>query len=118
MLVLGIGASVATFSAVNGVLLKPLPFRDPARLVGLNHVAPYQTVSEPEFVDYRRDAKSLKNVAAYSDASAIIAGAAGADPERVRVLQVTDVSSHARHDVLLGRTFTGEEERRGGPRSS
>ena len=53
-LALGIGASVATFSAVNGVLLKPLPFRDPARLVGLNHVAPYQTVSEPEFLDYRR----------------------------------------------------------------
>src|SRR5688500_16058075 len=116
MLALGIGASVATFSTVNGVLLKPLPFRDPARLVGLNHLTPFQTVSEPEFVDYRRDAKSLENVAAYSDASAIIAGAAGAEPERVRVLQVTDdFFPTLGTTVLLGRTFTAEEERRDGP---
>jgi putative ABC transport system permease protein len=116
-LALGIGASVATFSAVNGVLLKPLPFRDPARLVRLNHVDPYHTVSEPEFVDYRRDAKSLSKLAAYNTASALIA-AEGADgePERVRALQVTDeFFATLGTTLLLGRTFTAEEERRGGP---
>ena len=113
MLALGIGASVATFSAVNGVLLEPLPFRDPARLVGLSHLAPYQTVSEPEFVDYRRDVKSLETVGAYNGASAIIAGE---EPERVRVLQVTDgFFPTLGTRVLLGRTFTAEEEQRGGP---
>ena len=117
-LALGIGASVATFSAVNGVLLKPLPFRDPARLVRLQHVEPYQTVSEPEFVDYRRDARSLERLAAYNGASAMLSAGAGdgAEPERVQVLQVTDdFFATLGTTLLLGRTFTAEEERRGGP---
>ena len=115
-LALGIGASVATFSAVNGVLLKPLPFRDPARLVRLQHLEPYQTVSEPEFVDYRRDVKSLGKLAAYSEASVLISASAGAEPERVRIVQVTDdFFATLGTTLLLGRTFTAEEERRGGP---
>ena len=115
-LALGIGGSVATFSAVNGVLLRPLPFRDPSRLVQLQHIAPYQTVSEPEFADYRRDARSLSALAAYNDASAIISAAGDAEPERVRVLQVTDdFFATLGTTLLLGRTFTAEEEIRGGP---
>jgi predicted permease len=118
-LALGIGASVATFSAVNGVLLKPLPFRDPERLVLLEHLEPYQTVSEPEFVDYRRDAKSLEKIAAYVSWWGMLAangGGAGTEPERIRVLDVTDdFFATLGTKVLLGRTFTAEEERRGGP---
>ena len=118
-LALGIGASVATFSAVNGVLLEPLPFRDPARLVRLEHQTPYQTVSEPEFVDYRRDIKSLAKVAGYSATSAMIAasgGSTGAEPERIQVLRVTDdFFPTLGAAVHLGRTFTAEEEKRGGP---
>jgi putative ABC transport system permease protein len=116
-LALGIGASVATFSAVNGVLLKPLPFREPARLMRLNHLAPYQTVSEPEFADYRRDIKSLSKVAAYNATSALIsADRADAEPERVRALQVTDdFFATLGTTLMLGRTFVAEEERRGGP---
>ena len=118
-LALGIGASVATFSAVNGVLLQPLPFRDPARLVQLRHEAPYQTVSEPEFVDYRRDVKSFAKLAAWSGASAIIAAkgaAAGAEPERVRVVRVSDDFFPTLGTTLqLGRVFTADEERLGGP---
>ena len=117
-LTLGIGASVATFSAVNGVLLKPLPFRDPARLVRLQHLDPHTTVSEPEFVDYRRDAKSLGKLAAYHGSSAMITAGGGADaePERIRVLMVTDdFFATLGTTLLLGRTFTAEEERRGGP---
>ncbi|MFN2564861.1 MAG: ABC transporter permease, partial [Gemmatimonadaceae bacterium] len=116
-LALGIGASVATFSAVNGVLLKPLPFRDPASLVRLDHLSPFQTVSEGEFVDYRRDAKSFEKLAAYHSATVLIApDGAGAEPERVQAVLVTDdffQTLGAR--VLLGRSFTAEEERRGGP---
>jgi putative ABC transport system permease protein len=107
-LALGIGASVATFSAVNGVLLKPLPFREPDRLVRLDHLEPYQTVSEPEFVDYRRDTRSLEKLAAYSGASAVIrASGAGAEPERVQVLQVTDeFFATLGAKVLLSRPIT------------
>jgi predicted permease len=118
-LALGIGASVATFSAVNGVLLEPLPFRDPARLVRLQHLDPYQTVSEPEFADYRRDTKSFGKLAAYNNSSGMLSAsgaAAGAEPERVQVLQVTDdFFATLGATVLLGRTFTAEEEKRGGP---
>lgn len=116
-LALGIGASVATFGAVNAVLLEPLPFRHPGRLVQLQHLEPYQTVSEPEFVDYRRDAGSLSRLAAYNGADAMISAAgAGAEPERVRVLQVTDdFFPTLGPTLLLGRAFTAEEERRGGP---
>ena len=116
-LALGIGASVATFSAVNGVLLKPLPFRDPGRLVRLEHLAPYQTVSEPEFVDYRRDVKALGKLAAFSGTSALVSGGgASAEPERIRVLRVSDdFFATLGTTLLLGRTFTAEEEKRGGP---
>jgi putative ABC transport system permease protein len=117
-LALGIGASVATFSAVNGVLLEPLPFRDPARLVRLVHQSPYSTVSEPEFADYKRDVKSLASFAGYSGTSAMISatgGSAGAEPERIQVMRVTDgffpTLGAAMH---LGRTFTAEEEKPGG----
>ena len=117
MLALGIGASVATFSAVNGVLLKPLPFHDPERLVRLQHLEPYSTVSEPEFADYRRDVRSLKTVAAYNGASGMIsADRGGTEPERVRLLVVSDdFFATLGTTVLLGRTFSAEEERRGGP---
>ncbi|HJQ18996.1 MAG TPA: ABC transporter permease [Gemmatimonadaceae bacterium] len=118
-LALGIGASVATFSAVNGVLLQPLPFRDASRLVQLQHDAPYQTVSEPEFVDYRRDAKSLGKVAAYFVSSGMVAAsgaASSAQPERVRLMAVSDdFFATLGAPVFLGRTFTAEEEKRGGP---
>ena len=116
-LALGIGGSVAAFSAVHGVLLRPLPFRDPARLVRLDHYEPYQTVSEPEFVDYKRDARSLGKLAAYQSATVMIAAdGKGGEPERVQALLVTDeFFTTLGTTMLLGRPFTAEEERRGGP---
>jgi predicted permease len=116
-LALGIGGSVAAFSAVHGVLLRPLPFHDPARLVRLDHFEPYQTVSEPEFVDYKRDARSLAKLAAYQSATVMIAGdSKGGEPERVPALLVTDEFFQTLGTTMaLGRPFTAEEERRGGP---
>jgi putative ABC transport system permease protein len=102
---------------VNGVLLKPLPFRDPASLVRLDHLVPYQTVSEGEFVDYRREAKSFEKLAAYNLATVLLTlDAPDAEPERVQALLVTeDFTQTLGARVLLGRSFTAEEERRGGP---
>jgi putative ABC transport system permease protein len=116
-LALGIGASVATFSAVNGVLLKPLPFRDPASLVRLDHLSPFGTVSEGEFVDYRRELKSFEKLAAYNTATVLLApDGADAEPERLQALIVTeDFTRTLGARVLLGRPFTADEERRGGP---
>jgi len=63
-LAIGIGASVTIFSVVNGVLLKPLPYPEPQRIVRVQHLDPFQTVSEPEFVDYKREAGAISLLAA------------------------------------------------------
>lgn len=115
ILAIGIGASVAVFSVVNGVLLKSLPYPEPDRIVRLEHVAPYGTVSEPEFVDYKREVKAIQYLAAYQENPATLA-ATDAEPERLRGAWVSeDFFSVLGSRMWLGRQFTPEESRRGGP---
>src|SRR5438132_13439813 len=71
-LAVGIGAVVAVFSVARAVLLKPLPYRDPARLVRIGHlvtaapVRPGASFSPQDFEDLDRDHPGLDAVAAYS----------------------------------------------------
>src|SRR5687767_1633403 len=67
-LALGIGANSAIFSVVNGVLLKPLPYHDPDRLVGIYHLSEGRraTMSGPNFTDVRKLSKTLGDAAAFS----------------------------------------------------
>lgn len=114
-LAIGIGASVAVFSVVNGVLLKALPYREPGRIVRVEHVEPYGTVSEPEFVDYRRETSALALLAAYRSVNATLASQDG-EPERLRVTTVSeDFFGVLGVRMFLGRSFTPDENRRGGP---
>ena len=114
-LAIGIGASVAVFSVVNGVLLKPLPYPEPHRIVRVEHTDPYGTVSEPEFVDYKRETRALSLLAGYVTGNATLASSNG-EPERVRVTSVSeDFFSTLGSRMWLGRSFTAEENRRGGP---
>src|SRR5215471_18648999 len=67
-LALGIGANTALFSIVNGVLLNPLPFQQPDRLVSLYTRTPEFTrasISYPNFLDWRRDNHSFSALAAF-----------------------------------------------------
>jgi predicted permease len=68
-LALGVGANVALFSAVNAVLLHGLPFRDPSQLVVIYEThpdVPKAPASYPDYLDWRREATTFQEMAAYS----------------------------------------------------
>src|SRR5258706_6460949 len=88
-LALGIGATTAIFGIVNAVLLRPLPYQDPDRVVMLwSHWTNWTRtwVSQPELVDYQQEARSLEHVAAFDSTSFNLTG--GDEPLRVRAAQV------------------------------
>src|SRR5687767_3195206 len=114
-LAIGIGTSVTIFSVVNGVLLKPLPYPEPHQIVRVEHMAPYQSVSEPEFVDYKREAKAFALLAAYRTAPVTLGGT-DTEPERIEAAVVSeDFFPVLARPMALGRTFSDDENRRGGP---
>ena len=85
---LGIGANTAIFTVVNAVLLEPLPYKDPERLVRLYEHSPigedpYNVVSPANFLDWQRDASSYTEMAAYGTRSFSLSGKDGALPERL-----------------------------------
>ena len=83
-LALGIGATSAIFSAVNAVLLRPLPFVDPDRLVMVHGVARssrgvdmHDSVSYPNFADWRDQSATLESAGAYANRSLTVTTAGG-----------------------------------------
>src|SRR4029079_4751557 len=88
-LALGIGATTAIFSVVNAVLLRPLPFVNPDRLVMIHGVArtfrgidQHDSVSYPNFADWRDQARTLEGAGAF--ATRQITVSAGAESRLVR----------------------------------
>jgi predicted permease len=105
----GIGANAAIFSVVNGVLLRPLPFAEPERLVDFRHTEPYSNVSEPEFIDYRRDVPSLERLAAWTTSEGTLES--DAEPVRIPMGRVSDGFFQVLGvKPLLGRTFAPDED--------
>ena len=114
-LALGLGANAAIYSVVRGVILKPLPYDRPDELVRVSHLDPYHNVSEPEFADYRRDARAFAGLAVSAISTSSLTGNEG-EAERVEVARVSDgFFGVTRLPPLLGRTFTPEEEKPGAP---
>ncbi|MFI5177103.1 MAG: ABC transporter permease [Vicinamibacterales bacterium] len=116
-LALGIGATTAIFSVVNGVLLRPLPYPDPEALVRVHEIVPQYglfSVAPASFLDWRQQNTVFEHMATYSGASATITGASG--PERVQGLQVSwDLFPLLRVQPLLGTMFTADQDKPGAP---
>jgi putative ABC transport system permease protein len=116
-LALGIGANTAIFSVVNGILLRPLPYAEPDRLVRVftaflgSGVRRY-AVSQPEFMDYKGLTQVFENAAAFSGASLTLTG--DGEPERLRGMATTrDFFPVLGITPLLGRNFEEQEGRAG-----
>jgi hypothetical protein len=90
-LALGIGANSAIFSVVNHVLLRPLPYPHPERLVYLNEVTQGTdtSIALPDYVDWRKDSKSFEHLAMSRLESRNLSGIPGREPERIPVAYVT-----------------------------
>ncbi|MEJ7576820.1 MAG: ABC transporter permease [Pyrinomonadaceae bacterium] len=118
VLALGIGANTTIFSVVNAVLLRPLPYEDPDRLVRLSEDSPQvpeMSISYPNFLDWREQNGVFSSIAAMQFRSLNLIGVN--EPERLPGRAV----SAQFFDVLgvkpaLGRSFMAEEDRPGANR--
>ncbi len=120
-LALGVGASTAIFSVVNGVLLRPLPYSNPKELVsiqvnsGIGSSEGFYDLSEPEFLDFGARIPSFSMVAGYSGTEVTVGDTLS--PRRIRVLRTTaSLFPLLGVDPILGRAFSADEDRPGAPR--
>src|SRR6201988_1671868 len=117
-LALGIGANTAIFSLVNAVILRPLPFPEPDRLVwvwgNIRNTANSASVSPPDFLDYRSQNKTFEQFAASGTLTGAVNLTGSGEPERV----MASVVSGNYFDTFgitpaIGRGFTLENEKAG-----
>ncbi len=118
-LAVGIGANSAIFSVVNGVLLKPLSFKDPERLVSIWYQASGIGMREmnqgPAFhLTYRDENRVFEDIGIWRNTSVSVTGLA--EPERVEAVVATDgIFTTLGVSPALGRTFTRTDDSPGSP---
>lgn len=106
----GIGANIAVFSVLEGILLKPLAYPHPEQLVGVWHNAPGLNIAElnmspSNYFVYRDQSRTLQDIGIYQNDSVSVTGVA--QPEQVRALDVTDGTLPILGvSPVLGRLFT------------
>ncbi len=117
-LTLGIGANTAIFSVINGVLLQPLPYRDPGRLMILAEKTPEfdtMSISYPNFLDWQKENRSFENLAAHRWGSYDLRG--GGMPEHLEGKMVSaGFFSTLGITPVLGRDFEAQEDHVGANR--
>jgi predicted permease len=120
MLALGIGATTAIFSIVEGVLLRPLPFPEPDRLVTLgdelegskSDSGSQTSVTAPDIRNYMRDTQSFSHLGGYRQRLFELSGAG--EPAAVNATRMSgEVFAALGVAPLLGRTFTQQEDEQG-----
>ena len=118
-LALGIGSTTAIFSAVNGVLLKPLTYPESDRIVGVWHSAPdlgYDQfgISPGIFYVYRSENQVYEEMGLYQGFTATLTG--DGDPARIEGTRVNfSLFNVLQVSPLFGRTYTQEEDMPGAP---
>ncbi len=116
-LALGIGANTAIFSALDGVVLRPLPYREPDRLVLValyNRSLKHGTdLSYPDFLDWQRSARSFEQIAAFLPLGFDLTNPGS--PEHVDGYEVSSGFFRTLGvELALGRSFSADEDRMGG----
>jgi len=117
-LALGIGANTAIFSVVNTVLLRPLPYKNPDRLVWLWETSPLNDIKQevasfPNFDDWRQQNQTLEAIGGFAKSAPSLTGNDG-EPERVPGAAVIgDFFSVLGVEPMLGRKFMAEENEEG-----
>ncbi|MEK6322870.1 MAG: ABC transporter permease [Acidobacteriota bacterium] len=116
-LAIGIGANSAIFSVVNGVVLRPLPFHEPERLVRLWHDKPQANqheilIAPDDVIEWRNQAQSFDGIAAYFQTGSVFTG--DFEPEQVAGARVSaDYFPLLGFQPILGRNFLSEETQPG-----
>jgi putative ABC transport system permease protein len=116
-LALGIGANTALFSVIDAVLLRPLPFHEPARLVAVRSVDPKNpdgegSISYPAFLDWREQSHSFEGMVVWNTNNFTYTG--GDQPESIPGAVVSgDLFSLLGISPALGSSFTRQHDQRG-----
>jgi predicted permease len=115
-LALGIGANTAVFSVIDAVVLRPLPYNNPERLISAQSAGTQdpqaKSVSYPDFFDFRAQNRTLEHLVSYHDNAFTLTGLAR--PTRVDGEIVSwDLLPTLGVNPELGRGFTADEEKQG-----
>lgn len=115
VMALGIGANVALFTVVRGILLKPLPFKDPDRLMMLYESDPkeypYNIVSGGMYAEWNKYNKSFSSLALVQDSENAVAASGGQLPEKLSSAKVSwNLLSTLGVSPALGRDFTADDD--------
>ena len=119
-LALGVGANTAMFSVVYGVLLKPLPFDQPDRLLSVRSSAPgigwsRAVLAAAQYFTYREENRTFEDIAVFQLTPATVTG--DGEPDQVPALMVTDgFLPLLRVTPIVGRRFTRADDAPGSPR--
>ena len=117
-LALGVGANTAIFSVINAVLLRPLPYAESERLALYNERSPQMdgmSISWPNYTDWRAQQRVFEEMAVFNRGDYNLTGVG--EPERIQAGQVTaSLFTTLRAHAALGRVFTADEDKPGGPR--
>src|SRR5215472_5554402 len=116
VMALGIGTNTALFTVVNSVLLKPLPFADPDRLVMLYERSvdtnyPYNIIAPGIYAEWQKDAQSFERMAIFGGSSYNLSSDSGQLPERIESVRASaDFFSTLGVAPAYGKVFTSADD--------